>query len=110
MHFDLSTINRAKYRVQMAGHNQHMTRIEIQNWNELPQGRFEVTGRDNTVKKHNVMLTQEYYEDLTVGAVPAEELVNASFEFLLAREPNTSILSEFDLRVISKYLLLSNRK
>jgi hypothetical protein len=36
-------------------------------------------------------------------AVTAEELVEESFEFLLAREPNTSILSEFDLKGINKY-------
>jgi hypothetical protein len=52
---------------------------------------------------HRVTLTKEYYEKLTAGAVTAEELVEKSFEFLLAREPNTSILSEFDLTVISIY-------
>jgi len=33
----------------------------------------------------------------------AEELLKASFEFLLEREPNTSILSSFDLPVIGRY-------
>ena len=33
----------------------------------------------------------------------AEELVQRSFEFLLEREPNTSILRRFDLPVIGKY-------
>jgi hypothetical protein len=32
-----------------------------------------------------------------------EELLKASFEFLLEREPNTSILSSFDLPVIGRY-------
>ena len=31
------------------------------------------------------------------------QLVKNSFEFLLAREPNTSILREFDLSIISAY-------
>jgi len=33
----------------------------------------------------------------------AEELLAKSFEFLLEREPNTSILSSFDLPVIGRY-------
>jgi hypothetical protein len=48
-------------------------------------------------------VTQDYYEQLTGGAIPAAKLIKKSFEFLLAREPNTSILSEFDLAVISRY-------
>jgi len=33
----------------------------------------------------------------------AEKLLQASFQFLLEREPNTSILSSFDLPVIGQY-------
>ena len=62
-----------------------------------------MTVESNTVTKHYVALTKAYYEKLTAGAVPAEKLVEESFAFLLAREPNTSILSEFDLAVISNY-------
>jgi hypothetical protein len=35
--------------------------------------------------------------------VPAEKLVGKSFEFLLERESNTSILRSFDLPVIQRY-------
>ena len=35
--------------------------------------------------------------------VASEELVRASFEFLLEREPASSILREFSLDVISRY-------
>ncbi|HSM71183.1 MAG TPA: hypothetical protein VK851_06540 [Anaerolineales bacterium] len=80
-----------------------MTQIGIKTLKDLPQGEFEVTVRSSTVTHHKVTLTQEYYEKLTAGAVSAEELVRISFEFLLAREPNTSILSDFDLSVISNY-------
>jgi len=34
---------------------------------------------------------------------PVEELVRRSFEFLLEREPASSILREFDLAVIPRY-------
>ena len=37
------------------------------------------------------------------GAVTAESLVEASFRFLLDREPKESILSQFDLPVIARY-------
>ena len=42
---------------------------------------------------------------MTVGAtgVPEEELVRASFAFLLDREPATSILTRFSLDVIGRY-------
>jgi hypothetical protein len=37
------------------------------------------------------------------GEVPVETLVRRSFDFLLEREPNTSILRRFDLAVIGRY-------
>ena len=80
-----------------------MTQITIKKLKDFPHNEFEVTVTSNIVTKHKVTLTQEYYEKITAGAASAEEFVNDSFEFLLAREPNTSILSEFDLRVISNY-------
>jgi hypothetical protein len=40
---------------------------------------------------------------LGCGHVAPEELVRVSFEFLLEREPATSILREFSLDVISRY-------
>jgi hypothetical protein len=37
------------------------------------------------------------------GGASAEQLLNASFRFLLEREPNTSILPSFHLALISRY-------
>ena len=88
---------------KFSGYTQPMKKIEIKKLQDFPVGKFEVTVRGNTVTKHKVTLSREYYEKLTAGAVPAEELIEKSFEFLLAREPNTSILSEFNLTVISRY-------
>ena len=51
---------------------------------------------------HKVSLSEEYFKSLTNGGSP-EDLIKKSFEFLLEREPNTSILSVFDLTVISSY-------
>ncbi len=80
-----------------------MTKIEILKIDPFPQARFDITVRDDTVTMHRVTLTQAYYQELTASAVTAEELIEESFEFLLAREPNTSILTQFDLPAISGY-------
>lgn len=37
------------------------------------------------------------------GGASVEDLIEASFRFLLDREPKESILSRFDLSIISKY-------
>ena len=65
---------------------------------------FDVTvseGRGQTT--HRVTMTRDVYERLTGAICAPEELVRASFEFLLEREPKESILSEFDITVISRY-------
>lgn len=80
-----------------------MTQIEIKKLEDFPQSKFEVTVHSNKVTKHKVAFTEAYYEKLTAGTVSPEKLVEESFKFLLAREPNTSILSEFNLKVISRY-------
>ena len=40
---------------------------------------------------------------MTGGSVPVEELLRATFEFLLAREPPESILGTFEVTVVPKY-------
>jgi hypothetical protein len=80
-----------------------MTQIETTKIDDFPQAVFDVTVSGNPDTAHRVTLTRDYYEQLTAGAVTAEELVEESFKFLLAHEPNTSILSAFDLTSISSY-------
>ena len=41
--------------------------------------------------------------ELTDNNVTKKQLLEFSFNFLLDREPNTSILTSFDIDVISKY-------
>jgi len=53
--------------------------------------------------EHSVHLDDDYYQKLTEGKISKEELIKKSFEFLLEREPKESILSEFDLEIISHY-------
>jgi hypothetical protein len=50
-----------------------------------------------------VTVTPSYHQKLTNGQVSPEILIERSFEFLLERESNSSILRTFDLPVIGRY-------
>jgi hypothetical protein len=77
-----------------------MDRIEVV---QKGDGIFEVTVKESTTTTHTVTLSSDYYLKLTAGKVPAEILIEKSFEFLLERESNEMILSHFDLPVIVDY-------
>lgn len=70
---------------------------------KINETTFEVTVEGRTTTTHRVTVEINYYDKLTGGKVPPEVLVEKSFEFLLEREPNTSILRTFDLPVIGRY-------
>jgi hypothetical protein len=74
--------------------------IDVKKINDM---KFEVVVAGQRTTTHSVTVKPSYYQKLTGGNVPAETLVEKSFEFLLEREPNTSILSSFDLTVINRY-------
>ena len=69
----------------------------------LDDQTFEVTVSGPAATTHTVTVQPDYAERLTGGSVPMEQLVAASFDFLLQREPNTSILRRFELSVIGHY-------
>lgn len=77
-----------------------MAKIEVTKKNTET---YEVTVRASSTTAHTVKLTADYYQHLTGGRVSPERLIQESFEFLLERESNTSILSRFDLPVIGHY-------
>jgi hypothetical protein len=52
---------------------------------------------------HRVLVPLSDVDDLQPGATDPTGLVEASFAFLLEREPKTSILPEFDLGMIERY-------
>jgi hypothetical protein len=64
---------------------------------------LEVTVAGRTTTTHRVTVDPAYHEKLTSGHTSAEKLVEKSFEFLLKRESNTSILRAFELPVIGRY-------
>ena len=70
---------------------------------KIDQRTFKVTVEDRTTTTHTVTVDPSYHEKLTGSGVSAEDLVKKSFDFLLERESNTSILRSFDLPVIGRY-------
>ena len=64
---------------------------------------FQVTVSNGNSTIHNVNLTTDYYEHLSIPNVKPDKLVEASFKFLLEREPKEMILRNFDLQIISRY-------
>jgi len=65
--------------------------------------RFRVEVREGTSRTvHEVKATAADVRRYGASAAP-EELLQASFEFLLEREPKESILRSFDLPVIERY-------
>jgi hypothetical protein len=81
---DVQAIDKEKFKVSLEG--------------ESGNGSFTVT------------LSDDYHRKLTGGAHSKEELVRASFTFLLEREPAGAILSSFELPVIARYFPEYERK
>ena len=77
-----------------------MTEVTVE---PLPGHTYRVTASDSTsTSSHEVSASGKDVDRYGAGATP-EELIEASFRFLLDREPKESILSRFDLSVISRY-------
>lgn len=72
------------------------------NLKKLSDTTYEVMVEGRSATVHTVSVQPQYAEKLA-GAVPIDELIHCSFEFLLERESNSSILRRFDLAVIAQY-------
>lgn len=70
---------------------------------KLDDSTFEVMVQGGTSTTHIVTVQPNYAARLCGGKALVEQLVSRSFDFLLAREQNTSILRRFDLPVIAQY-------
>jgi hypothetical protein len=65
---------------------------------------FDVRVEENSSEtQHRVTMTRSDYRKLTGGRVTPAQCIEAAFKFLLDREPKESILSRFDVTVISRY-------
>lgn len=79
-------------------------RIDVQPHEHEDRLEAEVTvvASDNTSTQHRVTIAHEPFARLARSA-SFEDLVRASFAFLLERERKESILREFDIEVIEQY-------
>jgi len=75
-----------------------MSQISI---SKLDQVSYEVKVQAASPTTHTVTILPEYAQQF--NCVSIEALLEQSFEFLLEREPNTSILRQFELSVIEHY-------
>ncbi len=67
-------------------------------------GTFAVRVTDGaTTTDHRVEVPEALLDQMGLGEADGERMVRASFEFLLEREPATSILRRFSLDVIDRY-------
>lgn len=80
-----------------------MPQIKITQTQLFPKAIFKVTVSGSITTYHQVILTKDYYQKLTFQKITPEELILQSFTFLLIHEPNTSILSQFNLEIIQVY-------
>jgi hypothetical protein len=65
---------------------------------------FEVVVRESgTESRHHVTMDRETCKRLTAECYTPEHCVEAVFEFLLEREPKESILTRFNVSVVSHY-------
>ncbi len=70
----------------------------------LDDGAFAVEIRhDDVTTNHRVTVPEEMVDELGLGDIDHEVLVRQSVDFLLEREPPSSILPEFALSDIKKY-------
>ena len=70
---------------------------------KLSDDVFEVTVAKTSTTTHTVIVTDQTLTDLTDNNVTKTQLLEFSFKFLLERELNISILSSFDINVVTKY-------
>ena len=63
--------------------------------------KVSVTKESSTV--YIVLLNDRFHQDVSNNKLTKTELITKSFEFLLERESNQSILKKFNLEVISQY-------
>lgn len=77
--------------------------IDVERTDDGDPMRFQVTVTEGSGEsRHEVSLARKDHERLAPEH-EADQLVEASFRFLLDREPKESILSSFELPVISRY-------
>ena len=73
------------------------------NVDTIDNNTFKVSVTKNSSTVHIVLLNDRFHLDVSNNKLTKTELITKSFEFLLERESNQSILKKFNLEVISQY-------
>jgi hypothetical protein len=76
-------------------------KLEVEKLDETHFRVRVIEGASQTT--HQVTLDPKDHARLAGATVEPEKLIRKSFEFLLEREPKESILTRFDLTLISRY-------
>ena len=69
----------------------------------IDNNSFQVSVTKDSATEHIVLLSDRFHQDVTNNKLTKTELITHSFEFLLKKESNQSILKKFNLEVISQY-------
>ena len=69
----------------------------------IDNNSFKVSVTKDSSTEHIVLLSDRFHQDVTNNKLTKTELITHSFEFLLKRESNQSILKKFNLEIISQY-------
>ena len=69
----------------------------------IDNNSFSVSVTMDSSTEHIVLLNDRFHQDVTNNKLTKTELITHSFEFLLKRESNQSILKKFNLEIISQY-------
>ena len=70
---------------------------------QLGNDIFEVVVVGDTTTCHEVIVTDKVLLELTNNLVSKKDLLDFSFNFLLRKEPNTSIMTTFEISIISQF-------
>lgn len=82
---------------------QRVLKVHVIEVKKINDGLYEVLITHDGTTSHLITLNQNDYEKYSHNQCTPEELINASFQFLLDRESNQSILKKFALSVIENY-------
>jgi hypothetical protein len=69
----------------------------------IDNNSFKVSVTKDSTTEHIVLLNDSFHQDVSNNKLTKTELIAKSFEFLLKRESNQSILKKFNLEIISQY-------
>ncbi len=70
---------------------------------KIDNNSFKVSVVKDSSTEHIVLLNDHFHQNISNNKLTKSELITKSFEFLLERESNQSILKKFNLEVISQY-------